>query len=255
VSTRQSGQSGDVLLEVLHEVVTEVHAALATLTDWGRADGHEGQYRHDVVADEVALALLDANGFGILSEESGLHHPERSLLVVIDPVDGSTNASRGIPWWATSLCVLDADGPVAAVVANQVSGRRYEATRGGGARADGRLIAPSSCQKMGEAIVAVSGYPTQYLGWGQYRSLGAAALDLCAVADGTLDGFLDCAGHSLAPWDYLGSLLVCTEAGAAVGEAHGRELVVREHGPRRAPIVGATPELLSALLEGRRRLG
>jgi myo-inositol-1(or 4)-monophosphatase len=244
----------DDLLDVLHEVVTEVHAALSTLTDWGRADGHEGQYRHDVVADDVAVGILEAHGFGILSEESGLHHPERPLLVVIDPVDGSTNASRGIPWWATSLCVLDSEGPLAAVVANQVSGRRYEATRGGGARADGKAIAPSTCRQMPEAIVGVSGYPTQYLGWGQYRSLGAAALDLCAVADGTLDGFLDCAGHSLAPWDYLGSLLVCEEAGVEVADAYGRSLVVREHGPRRTPIAGATPELLSVLLAARRRL-
>jgi fructose-1,6-bisphosphatase/inositol monophosphatase family enzyme len=244
----------DAILAVLHQVVTEVQEALASLTDWGRADGHDGQYRHDVVADQVALGLLEAHGFGILSEESGLHHPERELLVVIDPVDGSTNASRGIPWWATSLCALDAEGPLAAVVANQVSGRRYEATRGGGARADGTSIAPTHCQEMSEAIVAVSGYPTQNLGWAQYRSLGAAALDLCAVADGTLDGFLDCAGHSLAPWDYLGSMLVCQEAGVSLREAWDRDLVVREHGPRRTPIAAATPELLTVLIEGRRRL-
>ena len=245
----------DVVLEALDEVVTAVHDALGGLTDWGKADGHDGQYRHDVVADEVALRMLDEAGFGILSEESGLHHPERELLVVIDPVDGSTNASRGLPWWATSLCALDGEGPLAAVVANQASGRRYTATRGGGARADGKAIAPSRCTEMGEAIIAVSGYPTQYLGWAQYRSLGAAALDLCAVADGTLDGFLDCAGHSLAPWDYLGALLVCQEAGALVTELHGRDLVVREFGPRRTPIGAGTPELLGALLEARRRLG
>ena len=106
------------VLEVLHAVVTGIHEALGQLTDWGSAPGHEGQYRHDVVADEVALGLLEANGLGVLSEESGLHHPERDLLVVIDPVDGSTNASRGLPWWATSLCVLDHDGPFVAVVAN-----------------------------------------------------------------------------------------------------------------------------------------
>ena len=141
------------------------------------------------------------------------------------------------------------------MVANQVSGRRYEAIRGDGARADGVAIAPSGCKAMSEAIIAVSGYPTRYLGWSQFRSLGAAALDMCAVADGTLDGFLDCAGHSLAPWDYLGALLVCQEAGAFVEEAQGRNLIVREHGPRRTPIAGATPDLLAELVAGRRLLG
>ena len=243
--------AADDVLEVLHTVVTQVHEALEDLTDWGRTDGHDGQYRHDVVADDVALRLLEDRGYGVLSEESGLHHPEREILVVIDPVDGSTNASRGIPWWATSVCALDAEGPLAAVVANQASGRRYQAVRGGGALADGQAIGPSGCSTMRDAIVAVSGYPTRYLGWSQYRSLGAAALDICAVADGTLDGFLDCAGHSLAPWDYLGALLVCKEAGAFVEDAYGRDLVVREHGPRRTPIAGATAELLVELIEGR----
>lgn len=249
---RQVSRPG--LLDVLHEAVTEVHAALSTLTDWGRADGHDGQYRHDVVADGAVVAVLVGHGLGVLSEESGLHHPERELLAVVDPVDGSTNASRGIPWWATSICVLDADGPLAAVVANQAIGRRYEAARGGGARMDGVPIGPSSGKEIGEAIVALSGFPTAYLGWAQYRALGAAALDLCAVADGTLDGFVDCAGHSLAPWDYLGGMLVCQEAGAAVGEAWGRDLVVRTHGPRRTVLAASTPHLLGVLVEGRRRM-
>lgn len=243
------------VLDVLHGVVSAIRDELDALRDWGPVGGHDGQYRHDVVADEVALDLLAAAGFGVLSEESGLHHPERDLLVVIDPVDGSTNASRGLPWWATSLCALDATGPLAAVVANQVSGARYEAVRGGGATLDGAPITPSSCRKLGNAIVAFSGYPAHDIGWAQYRSLGAAALDLCAVASGNLDGFVDCAAHSLAPWDYLGALLVCQEAGAHVAERSGRDLVTRELGVRRAPFAAGTAELLTALLDARDRIG
>jgi myo-inositol-1(or 4)-monophosphatase len=245
----------DGVLEVLHGVVTAIRHELDKLADWGPASGHEGQYRHDVVADDVALDLLDGAGFGVLSEESGLHHPERDVLVVIDPVDGSTNASRGLPWWATSLCALDATGPLAAVVANQVSGARYEAVRGGGATLDGRVIEPTECREVGRAIIAFSGYPANYIGWAQYRSLGAAALDMCAVASGNLDAFVDCGPHSLASWDYLGALLVCQEAGAHVAEMHGRDLVVRTHGPRRTPVAAATPELLETLIAARSRIG
>ena len=59
-----------------------------------------------------------------LSEESGFSEgaSEMSLLAVLDPVDGSTNASRRIPWFATSICVLDEDGPLAALVVNQANG-------------------------------------------------------------------------------------------------------------------------------------
>jgi len=247
--------AADAVLDVLHGVVTAIRQALDALGDWGPAGGHEGQYRHDVVADDAALSLLDGAGFGVLSEESGLHHAERPLLVVIDPVDGSTNASRGLPWWATSLCALDGDGPLAAVVADQVSGTRYEAVRGGGATLDGRPIEPTGCREIGHALVAFSGYPTAYLGWAQYRSLGAAALDMCSVAAGRMDAFVDCGAQSLAPWDYLGALLVCQEAGAHVAEASGRDLVVRTPGPRRTPLAAATPELLATLVAARRRIG
>ena len=89
---------------------------------------------------------------------------------------------------------------------------------------------------LGEAIVGFSGYPRSYLGWSQYRGLGAAALDLCAVAEGVLDGYAVVGGSSLGSWDYLGGLLVCREAGAVVGEALGRELVTLEHTDRRRPV-------------------
>src|ERR687889_208179 len=65
-------------------------------------------------------------------------------LVVLDPVDGSTNASRGLPWFATSLCAVDADGARAAVVVDQAGGTRVEAVRGRGARVDGPPAAPGA---------------------------------------------------------------------------------------------------------------
>ncbi len=240
--------------DVLDRVATAVADALDGLEDWSLAHTREGQYRHDLVADAAALAVIDGAGFGTVSEESGVHHPERSITVVLDPVDGSTNASHGLPWWATSACAVDGDGPLAAVVVNQATGTRYRATRGGGATRDDKPIGPTACQEMSKAIVAFSGYPTRHLGWAQYRSLGAAALDICAVASGSLDAFMDCAPTSLAPWDYLGALLVCTEAGASMTEASGRDLVVTEFGPRRTPVAASTPELLAQVLAARRSL-
>jgi fructose-1,6-bisphosphatase/inositol monophosphatase family enzyme len=233
------------VLAVLHDVATAVARSLEGLEDWGLAGTRAGQYRSDLVADRAALEVIDRAGMGALSEESGPHDMQRSVCVVIDPVDGSTNASRQLPWWATSLCAVDADGPLAAVVANQATGARFEASRGGGARCDGRPITPTACQSMNQAIAAISGYPRHWLGWNQFRVLGAAALDLCAVAAGQLDVFIDCASQSLAPWDYLGGVLICREAGAKVQDAFGRDLVVLEHGPRRTPVAAATPSLLT----------
>jgi fructose-1,6-bisphosphatase/inositol monophosphatase family enzyme len=138
------------------------------------------------------------------------------------------------------------------VVVNQVTGARYEAVRGGGARRDGQPISPSGVTELGDAMVGLSGLPPEWLGWKQFRAFGAVALDLCAVAEGLLDGFLDCSPSAHGSWDYLGGLLVCTEAGAAVADAAGRDLVVLDHGERRTPVAGATPALLEAALAARR---
>ncbi len=205
-----------VLLTTCHDVVDAVAAAIAGVGDWSPAGERAGQYAIDLVADAAALAVLDRPGLGVLSEESGLHRSDAPLMAVVDPVDGSTNAAHGIPWYATSICVVDGDGPLVAVVANQATGERYEAIRGTGARRDGVRIEPRRVTAMGSAIVALTGYPARHLGWAQFRAFGAAALDLCAVADGRVDAFAVCGGAHLAPWDYLGGMLVCREAGATV---------------------------------------
>jgi myo-inositol-1(or 4)-monophosphatase len=241
----------DSVLPVLHGVVTAIRTELDGLDDWGLAGTVEGQYRHDLAADRVGVEMLERAGFGIFSEESGMHHPEREVVVAIDPVDGSTNASRGLPWYATSLCALDAAGPLAAVVANQATGTRFEAARDGGARVDGRRLVSASVTEMAEAIVATSGYPPADLGWAQLRCLGAAALDLCAVASGALDGFVDFGDRSLAPWDYLGGLLICREAGAVVTDAFGRDPVTVETGARRTIVAAGTAELCEQLRSAR----
>ncbi|HEY7948185.1 MAG TPA: inositol monophosphatase [Acidimicrobiales bacterium] len=238
----------DTLLAICHRVVDVVLPALEGVKDMGAAGDRSGQYALDLAADRAVLEVLEAADMGVLSEESGLHRPESPFIAVVDPVDGSTNASRGVPWYATSICVLDEHGPRVAVVANLASGVRYQAVRGGGAWRDGIPIAPSGCTDMRRAIVALSGYPSRHLGWAQFRAFGAAALELCAVADGTLDVFSVGGRAHLAPWDYLGAMLLCTEAGATIGDLEGRELVTTEFAARRAVAATATPALMSDLV-------
>ena len=85
------------LLDVLDEAAAAVGGALGQISDWQRAGNRPDQYGLDLVADEAALTVLHAAGLSVLSEESGLTEPGRTLLAVLDPVDGSTNASRGVP--------------------------------------------------------------------------------------------------------------------------------------------------------------
>jgi fructose-1,6-bisphosphatase/inositol monophosphatase family enzyme len=72
------------------------------------------------------------------------------------------------------------------------------------------------------------------------------------VAEGRLDGYVDCLDDAHGSWDYLGATLVCREAGASVVDAFDRDLVVLDHAARRTPVAAATPALLDALVEARR---
>src|SRR3974390_1244967 len=206
---------GARLVEVLDDAVAAVRAGLDELEDWGPAGMKPGQYRLDLAADAAALPILHGAGFAVLSEESGLTGDGPSgLLAVIDPVDGRTNAHGGVPFYSTSICVLDAEGPLAGLVVNQHIGTRYAAARGSGAARDGRPIKNSGCSELGQAIVGISGFPGRHPGWAQFRALGAASLECCAVAEGVLDAYLTVGGSTLFGWDYLAGLLVCRGAGA-----------------------------------------
>ncbi len=235
------------LLAVLDDAVDAVRGALDVLDDWGPSGGKPGQYRLDLAADGAALPVLHGAGLAVVSEESGATgDPASGLLAVIDPVDGSTNAHRGVPLYATSICILDAEGPRVGVVVNLATGTRYAAVRGGGAERDGHPIRPSGCEELGNAIVGISGFPGRHPGWAQYRALGAASLECCAVAEGVLDAYLVVGHATLFGWDYLAGLLVCREAGAADLERDGRDIVVRDASSRR-PLVAATPALAARL--------
>lgn len=243
----------DDLLALFDIASAAQRGALATLSPRERRvrTDRPGQYQLDLVADAAVLPVLDAAGVRVLSEESGWSGPEDArVTVVVDPVDGSTNCARQLPYWAISLCAVDADGPLCALVQNGATGARYTAVRGCGAQLDGDALLPSTAAEIGRAVVALSGWPPVPLGWRQFRALGSVALALCDVASGHVDGYLDGTVDQHAPWDYLGGLLVCREAGALVVDADARELVVLDGAARRQLLAAGTAEMLAALRQG-----
>jgi len=240
------------ILQVLNNTADAVSKVLEANTDWSLSGIRHTQYSVDVRADNAALAILHEVGCAVLSEESQItgQWGDDDILVVMDPLDGSTNASRGVPWFATALCALDKSGMRASLVVNQASGKdRYWATQGGGAFHNGNQMHPSACSTLKEAVVGVSGLASFRPQWSQFRALGAAALDICLVAQGVLDGWVDFNSHGV--WDYLASILICQEAGVATSEYLDRELLVTQYDEKRTPIVAATPALLAQLREVR----
>ena len=244
--------SNEEILAVLNETAEAVSVVLRANKDWSLSGLRDTQYSVDLRADSAALEVLHGAGVAVLSEESEITGTfgDDDLCVVMDPLDGSTNASRGVQWFATALCAIDKNGMRAGLVVNQANGiDRYWATTGGGAFHNGVAMRPSACVDLSEAVVGVSGIPKQRPKWGQFRALGAAALDICLVADGVIDAWIDFNTHGV--WDYLASVLICQEAGAQIAEHQDRDLVVHQHAQRRTPIVAATPELLLSVRQVR----
>jgi myo-inositol-1(or 4)-monophosphatase len=242
------------VVELCLRALRAVADALGALDGLGAPGRRPGQLEADWVADRAARQVLEAAGVRVVSEESLASGPSGGLVAVVDPLDGSTNAMRSLPWFGPSICIVDDEGPLAAAVANLATGHRWCAERSQGAwelRGSERLVGlePSGCAVLAEAVVAWNGFPARRGGWRQYRALGAAALELCATAAGALDGYRTANHAPLALWDYLAGALVCEEAGVVVlaSEAVDHGSSVHDVVPRRLVAAGA-PGLVEALV-------
>ncbi len=168
----------------------------------------------------------------VLAEEGSSHGGTSRLTWVVDPLDGTINFVYGLPVFGVSIACRSADGATAVgVVHDPVRGETFSALRGGGAFRDGIRLSLGPAPELSEALVG-TGFSYQsarrraqagLLGHvlprvRDIRRAGAAAIDLCWVAAGRLDGFYEA---GLAPWDLAAGSLVVTEAGGTVEQLDG----------------------------------
>ena len=239
------------MLELFAAACDRVAALLARTDDWGSTGARDGQYRVDVEADAASVGLLHRAGLAVLSEESGVTAPgivDDGAIVVVDPLDGSTNAALGLPWCATSLCLVVDGVATVAMVSNLRTGARFAAVRGSGATLDGRPLSVAEPVALREAIIAVNGRPVDGFRPAQFRAMGATALDLATVGAGGFDGSVDFDDDRIGVWDYLAAVLIVEEAGGVAVDALGRDLVTLDHAARRRPVTASSPQLLDELL-------
>ena len=192
----------------------------------------------DKEAEEELLGYLNrVKGVRILSEEAGdAGDREGRVLAVVDPLDGSSNFEKGIPFYCTSVAIANGKGlddVVVGVVRDLVNGNSYAAVKGGGARKNGRVIRTSSTRAASSAVVGVdlsrsSAELVERLGpliAGVKRQvhLGANALELCLLAEGKTDAFVDIRGR-IRITDFAGAYLIAKEAGAVFSDEKGDEL-------------------------------
>jgi histidinol-phosphatase len=159
-------------------------------------------------------------GDALLGEEEGAAG-DSARRWIVDPIDGTRNYARGIPVWAT-LVALEADGALElGVVSAPALGRRWWATRGGGAFADGAAIRVSSVARVGDAVLCFAlEQPLPALAsrcW-HPRAYGDFWAHML-VAEGAVDGAIDAVGVSI--WDLAAVQVVVEEAGGRFSDAAG----------------------------------
>jgi myo-inositol-1(or 4)-monophosphatase len=195
----------------------------------------------DVAVEQMFRALI-AERFPdhhVLAEElGGASAIPEGPCWVFDPIDGTTNYAHGLPIFCASLA-LEIDGvPELAAVYDPNRRELFTAERGGGAFLNGKPVRVSSAARLVDALL-VTGFPydvhsrvEEIVGlFGRFvaqaravRRLGSAAVDLCWVAAGRMDGFWE---SDLKPWDMAGGALIVAEAGGRVTAMDGRAYASR----------------------------
>lgn len=167
-------------------------------------------------------------GDAVVGEEHGGSmgvDPER-VVWLVDPIDGTVNFLYGLPWYAVSVAATRRGESLAGAVVEPDSGRVWSAAAGLGATCDGRTLAVTGVTDMAMSLLGTGfGYDTRRRARQaamvaallprvrDVRRSGSAALDLCAVAAGWTDAYLE---HGCNWWDWAAAALVAREAGAVV---------------------------------------
>ncbi|ADN01615.1 inositol monophosphatase family protein [Spirochaeta thermophila] len=181
----------------------------------------------DIEAEKAIVAFI-REAFpthNILAEEHSYEPTSSPYTWIIDPLDGTNNFSRGFPFFACSVALKEGDEVIVGAVCDSVRGEIFTAEKGGGAFLNEEPIHVSEVSDLATSLLVTGFYQTQseevvrnlevlkrlfrrgILG---IRRTGAAALDLCYVACGRVDGFWE---PILNPWDFAAGALIVREAG------------------------------------------
>ncbi len=163
-------------------------------------------------------------GSGFITEESSNEQTHNGYTWIIDPVDGTTNFTHGIPYFSISLALQYEEETIAGYVYHVMQDALFHSIKGKGAMVNDQPISVSKADSKAEALIA-TGFPYEKIRWREtywnmlgdildethgIRRLGSAALELCYVAAGRLDGYFE---FGLNAWDIAAGALILREAG------------------------------------------
>ena len=233
-----------ILLECKKNVLTSIKPFRASIREpqpnLGTGAGGDAMKPMDLAAEKAIVETLNRHGvsFTLISEESGVKKfgdSAEECFVTADPVDGSTNFMHGLPFYACSVAVSDKPwlkDVYAGMVADLFHDVTYTAFKGKGAFRDGKKIEPSKAASLDDALIGldlntykvkeVAPRVTDLIQKTKHiRHFGANALELCYVADGSTDAFVDLRGK-LRSTDVAAAFLIIKEAGGTVTSPDNR---------------------------------
>lgn len=235
-------------IEILTETVKRIRSEVKPLiTDpiakktFGIGAGGDPKKYIDLQAEKALIeAIKEYNiTFTLISEESGIKDFgfKPTYYITVDPIDGTTNTLRGIPFACTSIAISKIsrlDTIDAAVIADLFHDVTYLAQKNRGAYRNGKKLTPSTIERLDKAIIDIdlntdkiaeltTKLKKLLITTKHIRHLGANALELCYVADGTIDAFIDIRGK-LRTTDIAAAMLIIKEAGAIISTLENSEL-------------------------------
>ena len=244
-------QAGAILLD---------RAAAQKITVKGRAD-YVTQV--DFAVQEFLKTELGAltPDLPLMSEEQDNRTLDFSKPVwILDPVDGTTNLIHGFPASAVSLGLLEQGKVTLGVVYNPFRQELFTAKAGQGAFCNGASIQVKPTADLAHSLLAIGTSPYDrelipknfalfaklFSRCEDIRRTGSAALDLCDLACGRTDGYLE---RNLKPWDYAGASVILTEAGGVLTDFAGQPVDFTQNSDCLACVPGLHPALLDILRE------
>jgi myo-inositol-1(or 4)-monophosphatase len=226
----------------------------------------------DLAVERMFRALIDERypGHAVLAEELQATSPadeSADHVWIFDPLDGTTNYAHGLPIFCSALALEIAGSVEIAAVYDPVRDELYTAARGAGAWLNGERLRVSRTDRLLDSLM-VTGFPydvhetldeviglfAAFVGRSRaVRRLGSAALDLCYVAAGRLDGFWEA---RLRPWDTSAASLIVAEAGGRVTRWDGSPFRARdgELAASNGHIHDELLEVIRGFIEGRSAL-
>lgn len=231
----------EIVLDRCEEIAYKIRSAVNTVDFETRrskiinSDGtHLNQYEIDIIADAILYQSCEGFKGCVISEERPIDREalkENPLWLIVDPIDGSTNASKGLNYWSFSAALIFNSVVIGAVVVDQTNGNVYRASGLAGVTyrdvktgittnlMDVNLTnhyPGSIADNFAGSTIFFNTHGNPPMAFRHLRSLGSSALGLCEVARGAIDMYIDDKDVLLNPWDLLAGEYIANMAGATV---------------------------------------